>query len=134
VSKGLLPAIARIAVIKARATRSSPRSRSNTRSQSVVLRKVTDALHSDLKSLEFEHKPQGLLGIGLSLKVQRSAPQPIRYYREKELETAINRPLAATVACRLSAVEMGEQSHFADLAHRESHAEGCLQGGYEVMP
>jgi hypothetical protein len=57
--------------------------------KSVVLRKVTDALHKDLKSLEFEHKPQGLLGIGLSLKVQRSAPLPIRYYREKELETAI---------------------------------------------
>ena len=57
--------------------------------KSVVLRKVTDALHKDLKSLEFEHKPQGLFGIGLSLKVQRSAPLPIRYYREKELETAI---------------------------------------------
>jgi hypothetical protein len=56
---------------------------------SVVLRKVTDAIHKDLKSLEFEHKPQGLFGIGVSLKVQRSAPLPIRYYREKELETAI---------------------------------------------
>ncbi|MGA7339191.1 MAG: hypothetical protein WBE72_22365 [Terracidiphilus sp.] len=57
--------------------------------KSVVLRKVTDALHKDMKSLEFEHKPQGLLGIGLSLKVQRSAPLPIRYFREKELETEI---------------------------------------------
>lgn len=57
--------------------------------KSVVLRKVTDAVHRDLKSLEFEHKPQGLFGIGLSLKVQKSAPLPIRYYREKELETAI---------------------------------------------
>jgi hypothetical protein len=57
--------------------------------KSVVLRKVTDAVHRDLKSLEFEHKPQGLFGIGLSLKVQRSSPLPIRYYREKELETAI---------------------------------------------
>ncbi len=57
--------------------------------KSVVLRKVTDALHKDLKSLEFEHKPQGLFGIGLSLKVERSTPLPIRYYREKELETAI---------------------------------------------
>jgi hypothetical protein len=57
--------------------------------KSIVLRKVTDALHKDLKSLEFEHKPQGLFGIGLSLKVQRSTPLPIRYYREKELETAI---------------------------------------------
>lgn len=57
--------------------------------RSVVLRKVTDALHKDLKSLEFEHKPQGLFGIGFSLKVKESAPLPIRYYREKELETAI---------------------------------------------
>ena len=39
--------------------------------RSVVLRKVTDALHKDLKSLEFDHKPQGLFGIGLSLKVER---------------------------------------------------------------
>jgi hypothetical protein len=57
--------------------------------KSVVLRKVTDALHEDLKSLEFEHKPRGVFGIGLSLKVKASAPLPIRYYREKELETAI---------------------------------------------
>ena len=57
--------------------------------RSVVLQKVTDALHKDLKSLEFEHKPQGLFGIGFSLKVKESAPLPIRYYREKELETAI---------------------------------------------
>jgi hypothetical protein len=57
--------------------------------QSVVLRKVTDALHKDLKSLEFEHKPQGLFGIGFSLKLKESAPFPIRYYREKELETTV---------------------------------------------
>ena len=57
--------------------------------KSIVIRQVTAAIHKDLKSLEFEHKPQGLFGIGLSLKVQRSAPLPIRYYREKELETAI---------------------------------------------
>jgi hypothetical protein len=57
--------------------------------RSVVLRKVTDAIHKDLKSLEFEHRPQGLFGIGLSLKVERSMPLPIRYYREKQLETAV---------------------------------------------
>jgi hypothetical protein len=56
--------------------------------KSVVLRKVTDAIHQDLKSLEFEHKPQGFLGIGISLKV-KSTPLPIRHYREKELETAV---------------------------------------------
>lgn len=30
-----------------------------------------------------------MFGIGISMKVQASAPLPIRYYREKELETAI---------------------------------------------
>jgi hypothetical protein len=40
--------------------------------RSIVVRKVTDALHKDLRSLEFEHKPQGPLGIGLSLKVKAS--------------------------------------------------------------
>jgi hypothetical protein len=57
--------------------------------KSVVLGKVTDALHKDLKSLEFEHKPQGLLGIGFSLKVKESALLPIRHYREKKLETEV---------------------------------------------
>ena len=57
--------------------------------QSVAIQKVNDALHKDLKSLEFEHKPQGLLGIGFSVKVKASAPLPIRYYREKKLETEV---------------------------------------------
>lgn len=39
--------------------------------------------------MEFEHKPRGGFGIGISMKVQRSAPRPIRYYREKQLETAV---------------------------------------------
>lgn len=57
--------------------------------RSVVIQKVTDAIHQDLKSLEFESKPQGLFGIGISLKVTQSAPHPIRYYREKQLETEV---------------------------------------------
>ena len=57
--------------------------------KSIMLRRVTDALHKDLKSLEFEHKPQGLFGIGLSLKVTASPPLPVRYYREKQLETEV---------------------------------------------
>lgn len=57
--------------------------------RSIVLRKVTDALHKDLKSLEFEHKPQGLFGIGLSLKVSASPALPILHYREKKLETEV---------------------------------------------
>jgi hypothetical protein len=57
--------------------------------QSVVIRKVTDAIHKDLKTLEFEHKPQGLFGIGISMKVQQSPPMPLRYYREEQLETDV---------------------------------------------
>lgn len=56
---------------------------------SVLLRKVTDALTKDLRSLEFEHKPQGLFGIGVSMKVRPSTPHPIRHYREKKLETEV---------------------------------------------
>jgi hypothetical protein len=57
--------------------------------RSVAIRKITDAVHADLKSIEFEHKPRGMFGIGVSMKVSRSAPQPIRYYRERELETHV---------------------------------------------
>ena len=57
--------------------------------RSIVLRKVTDAIREDLKALEFEHKPQGLFGIEISMKLQESAPLPIRYYREKQLQTEV---------------------------------------------
>ncbi len=57
--------------------------------RSVALRKITDAVHADLKSMEFEHKPRGAFGIGISMKVQASSPRPIRYYREKQLETEV---------------------------------------------
>jgi hypothetical protein len=57
--------------------------------ESVALRQVTDAIHKDLKSLEFDHKPQGAFGIEFSLKVTNSGSLPIRYYREKQLETEV---------------------------------------------
>jgi hypothetical protein len=58
--------------------------------QSVVKRQVSDAIHKDLKALEFNHRPRGAFGIGVSLKVTRSgSPHPIRYYREKQLETEV---------------------------------------------
>lgn len=57
--------------------------------KSVVLRQVTDALFKDMKSLEFDHRPRGSFGIGLSLKVTRNGPHPIRYYREQQLETHV---------------------------------------------
>jgi hypothetical protein len=57
--------------------------------RSVVIRRVTDAIRKDFKSLEFDHKPSGPFGIGISMKLKESAPLPIRYYREKQLETEV---------------------------------------------
>lgn len=57
--------------------------------RSVAIQRVTNALHADLKSLEFDHKPRGAFGIGISLKVRPSIQRPIRYYREKQLETEV---------------------------------------------
>ncbi len=57
--------------------------------KSIVKTKVVEAVVQDLKSLEFEHKPKGMFGIGISMKVQPGAPVPIRWYREKHLETEI---------------------------------------------
>lgn len=56
--------------------------------QSVVMNKVTGALLKDLKSLEFNHPPRGGFGIGISMTVS-GRPTPIRYYREKQLETEV---------------------------------------------
>lgn len=57
--------------------------------KSVAIRQVTDAIHKDLKRLEFEHKPRGGFGIGISMKVKPGSPTPIRHYREKQLETEV---------------------------------------------
>jgi hypothetical protein len=57
--------------------------------QSVALGRITDAIHKDLKKLEFDIKPQGAFGIGISIKVEPGRPHPIRWYREKALETHI---------------------------------------------
>ena len=53
------------------------------------MRQLTDAFVEVLKSLEFEQKPSGHFGIGISMKLEPSAPHPIRYYREKQLETEV---------------------------------------------
>lgn len=57
--------------------------------KSMVIRQVTDAIHQDLKSMEFDHRPRGGFGIGISMKVTQGARHPIRHYREKELETEV---------------------------------------------
>lgn len=73
--------------------------------QSVAFRKVTDAFTRELKSLEFEHKPKGGLGIGISMKLRPGTPPPIRYYREKALETH--------VTCKQCALEYAVYGVFA---------------------
>jgi hypothetical protein len=57
--------------------------------KSVAMRRITDAFQKDLKKLEFDHKPKGSFGIGFSLKVESGHLPPIRYYREKRLETEV---------------------------------------------
>jgi len=57
--------------------------------KSIALKKITDAFHKDLKKLEFDYKPRGPLGIGLSMKVKLEQSIPIRNYREKKLETEV---------------------------------------------
>ena len=57
--------------------------------KSVALGKVVDALRKDLKSLEFDIKPKGPFGIGMSMRVQPGRPIQIRHYREKALETKV---------------------------------------------
>jgi hypothetical protein len=56
--------------------------------KSVVVREVTGALLKDLKSLEFNHRPRGVFGIGISMKVT-SQPTALRRYRECKLETEV---------------------------------------------
>jgi len=57
--------------------------------KSVVIRKVADAFFKDLKSLEFDIKPRGGLGIGISMRVKPGRLRPIHRYREKRLETHV---------------------------------------------
>lgn len=57
--------------------------------KSIAMRKVTDALHKDFKKMEFDLKPKGPFGIGASLTFKPGRPIPVRYYREKKLETEV---------------------------------------------
>lgn len=56
--------------------------------ESVVMKQVSDAMTKDLKSLEFDIKPKGAFGIGISMKV-KSQPMRIRRYSEIELEEEV---------------------------------------------
>jgi hypothetical protein len=56
--------------------------------KSIVVNQVTGALLRDLKVMEFDHRPSGGFGIGISMKVE-GRPHPIHYYRERSLETEV---------------------------------------------
>ena len=55
--------------------------------KSVAIRQITNAVRADLKKMEFNHKPKGAFGIGISMKLKPGRLPPIRYYREETLET-----------------------------------------------
>jgi hypothetical protein len=57
--------------------------------KSVAMQKISDALLKDLKKKEFDIKPRGPFGIGISMKVESKKTHPIHWYREKVLETHI---------------------------------------------
>jgi hypothetical protein len=56
--------------------------------KSVAFNKITEAVMTDLRELEFDHPPTGPFGIGMSLTVEGTA-HPVSYYREKRLETEV---------------------------------------------
>lgn len=57
--------------------------------QSIAMREITDLVVEELKTMEFNIPARGPFGIGLSMKVEPGSPHPIRYYREKKLETHV---------------------------------------------
>lgn len=57
--------------------------------KSVAMRQVMQAVRKDLKAMEFNIKPKGMFGFGVSLKVEDGPLPPLRYYREKRLETEV---------------------------------------------
>lgn len=57
--------------------------------KSVAVRQFTDRFTQKLKELEFDHKPRGMFGIGISMKVEPGQRSPIHHYRERQLETEL---------------------------------------------
>lgn len=57
--------------------------------KSVAMREIGQSIRKELKKLEFNYPARGMFGIGLSMKLKPSAPLPLRYYREKQLETEV---------------------------------------------
>jgi hypothetical protein len=57
--------------------------------KSVAFREFYEAFYKELKKLEFNQKPRGSFGIGVSMKVERPRVPAIKHYQEEELETEV---------------------------------------------
>jgi len=57
--------------------------------KSIALQQVVDVLRGELKKMEFDIKPKGSFGIGISMKLEPGEPIPLKRYRERTLETHI---------------------------------------------
>jgi hypothetical protein len=55
----------------------------------VIFTYASEEIHQMLKGLEFDYKPQGGFGIGVSMKVTGGPQRFHHWYREKELETHV---------------------------------------------
>ncbi|MCD6329968.1 MAG: hypothetical protein J7M10_06420 [Candidatus Cloacimonetes bacterium] len=56
---------------------------------SLIFEQINDLLEKELKNMEFDIKPKGDFGLGVSLKVKSGPPIPLHHYQEKQLETKI---------------------------------------------
>lgn len=54
-----------------------------------ALRAFNDLVFRELKKMEFNHRPRGAFGIGISMTVKQGPKPPLRYYRERALETEV---------------------------------------------
>jgi hypothetical protein len=57
--------------------------------KAVAMNYASEEIHRMLKGLEFDYKPQGGFGIGISMKVTSGPQRFHHWYREKELETDV---------------------------------------------
>lgn len=57
--------------------------------KSVAMGRIVEAVCQDLKALEFDNKPRGPFGVGISMKLKPGDPVPVSWYRERRLETEI---------------------------------------------
>jgi len=57
--------------------------------RSFVHRTVVDDLRDEFKKFEFDIRPKGPFGIGISMKLKPGTPIPLKRYRERTLETHV---------------------------------------------